>query len=79
MSFIPVLQYGAGIVVFCFVYWIANGILEKFVGANVHVAGNVFFFFNYLWIGVLVVYIVFGGWWLIRKYNESEYSRGGMV
>jgi hypothetical protein len=30
----------------------------------------------YLWYGIVVVYLIFGGIWLIRTYNEQQYQQG---
>ena len=75
MSFVPVFQYMLGIGVFGVGYWLLNGILELFIGANVHETGNVYTLMMYLWTGSIIIYLIFGGYWMIRKYNESEYRR----
>ena len=79
MSFIPVLQYGAGAAILGFTGWILSGILDDIIAVGVHETGTVFSFFNYLWTGIFIVYLVFGGWWLVRKYNENEYNTGGLM
>ena len=76
MSFIPALEYVVGLGVFSFVYWLMDGIRDDLVGVGVHETGAVFSLLTYIWVGTLVVYVVFGGWWVIRKYNESEYQGG---
>ena len=76
MSFIPVMQYLAGIVVFGFFYWLFNGILDSFKEANIVVTGSTYNILLYLWTGILIIYLVFGGWWVVRKYNEKEYQGG---
>lgn len=75
MSFLPVIIYGSGIVVFGFLYWLLDGILREFINAGVHTTGNAFNLLMYLWVGCIVIYILFGGMWLIRKYSEAEYQR----
>ena len=77
MSFIPVLQNGVGLAIFGFVYWILDGIIDDLIAINIHVTGNAFNLLMYIWTGALIIYIIFGGWWLIRKYNEEQYARGG--
>ena len=76
MSFIPVLEYLAGLPVFGFFYWLMDNILTEIAGVGVHQTGNVYDLLFYLWVGILFIYLIFGGWWLIRKYNEKEYMRG---
>ena len=38
--------------------------------------GSVYNLFNYAWVGLFVLYLVFGGWWVIRQYNEQQYMGG---
>lgn len=78
MSFIPVLEYIIGLGVFGFIYWLLNGIIGYMTDANVHVTGTIWEFLNYIWIGIIIIYIIFGGIWLIRKYNELEYTGGNL-
>jgi len=77
MSAIPVLKFFMGLGFFGFVYWLLDGILEEFINVNYHVRGDVWNLLEYLWVGVIVVYIVFGSWYTIRRYNESQYQTGG--
>lgn len=77
MSAVPVIQYGLGILAFGFVYWLLDGILDTIILADVHETGTIFDFLIYVWTASIVIYLIFGGWWVIRKYNEAEY-RGGM-
>jgi len=76
MSFIPVIQYIVGIGVFGFIYWLLDNILDDFIAVGIHETGNLYDFMMYGWAGALLIYLFFGGWWVIRKYNEIEY-RGG--
>ena len=78
MSAIPVLMYTMGIGVFGFVYWLLDGILRIMRATGVHETGNTFDLLWYMWLGILVIYLIFGGIWVVRKYNEVEY-RGGMM
>ena len=73
MSFIPVLEYLAGITVFGFVYWIMDGVLDALKESGVSATGDVYNLLFYMWVGILVVYLLFGGWWLIRQYDEQQY------
>ena len=72
-SFIPVAQYIIGLGVFGFTWWLTNGILDEFIAAGVHETGNIWNLLTYLWIGIILIYLIFGGWWLVRKYDEKEY------
>lgn len=76
MSFIPVLQYCFGLGVFGFVYWLLEGIRELIVDLGISETGSAFDLIMLLWAGVLIVYLIFGGIWVIRKYNEAEYREG---
>jgi hypothetical protein len=76
VSFLPVLKYGFGLGVFGFIYWLLDGILTLFIQESVHTTGTTFNILHALWTGGLLVYLVFGGWWLIRTYNEKQYQRG---
>ena len=79
MSFIPVLQYGIGIGFFGFIYWLLDAIMDEFVSLGIHENGDIYTLLMYMWTGVLLIYLIFGGWWVIRKYNENEYMQGGMM
>ena len=74
MSAIPVLQYVVGLGIFGFTYWLLDGILETVILAGVHKTGSIFDYLLYFWTGCIVLYIIFGGWWVVRKYNEAEYQ-----
>ena len=76
MSFIPVIQYLAGLVVFGAVYWIMDGILTEIKGTGLAVAGDAYNLLLYLWVGIIIIYLIFGGWWVVRKYNERQYMGG---
>jgi len=78
MSFIPVLQYLTGLGVVGFTMWVLNGIMDEFTALNIHVTASVYTLMDFLWAGVILIYLLFGGIWLIRKYNEEEYMRGRM-
>lgn len=76
MSFLPVMEYLTGIATFGFFYWLMNGILDELTGAGVSETGNVYDLLFYFWTAILLVYLIFGGWWVIRKYNEPQYPGG---
>lgn len=73
MSFVPVLHYMLGLGAFGFVYWLLSGLLGYLRAADIAVSGSTYSFILYLWSGILVLYLVFGGWWLVRRYSESEF------
>jgi len=73
LSFIPVFVYIVGIAVFGVTYYIIDGMLDAILSTNVGESGIVMDLFIYLWAGILIIYLIFGGWWMIRKYNETEY------
>lgn len=78
MSFIPALEYVIGIPVVGFVAYLMNGIIMDIADTGVHQTGMIYSFLTYLWVGSLVIYLVFGGIWVVRKYNEQEYPGGFM-
>jgi len=77
MSFLPVGKYVVGLAFFGFIYWLLDGIMEAFIGESIHTAGTTFNLMHAMWTGSLLVYLVFGGWWVIRTYNEKN-QFGGM-
>ena len=74
MSAIPVLQYLGGLGVFGFVYWLMDNIVEEFMVLGIHETGNAYDFILYMWAAIVLVYMIFGGWWVIRKYNQQQYG-----
>lgn len=76
MSFIPVFEYLIGIGVFGFAYWLLNGILDTLIGTNISETGTTYTILFYIWAGAIIVYLIFGGWWMIRRYDESQYHQG---
>lgn len=77
MSMIPVVMYITGIGVFGFAGWIVNGIKDALISANIHETGATYDFIIYIYTACFIVYILFGGFWLIKKYNENQYQQGG--
>ena len=76
MSFTAVtaaLEYFIGFPIIGVVYWILNGILVSFRVLTVD--SDLLQFCNYMWYGSLVVYLVFGVFWLPRKLKEWEMSQ----
>ena len=76
-NFTNVLMYFIGLVVFGFIYWLLDGILTIFKGTNVQdiTSFNSWDIMIYVWAGIVIVYLVFGGIWLIRSFSQS--STGG--
>jgi cytochrome b subunit of formate dehydrogenase len=78
-SVIPVLMYLIGLIVFGFIYWLLGGILDVFRVMNIEdsTTYTVGPFLWYIFAGLVVVYLLVGGIWLIRTYNEKEQQMGG--
>jgi len=66
-------MYLTGMAVFGFFYHLLDGILDDILASGVGESGTLLDLLLYLWAGMLIVYLIFGGWWMIRKYNESQY------
>jgi len=64
------MEYLAGIVMFGLMYWLMNGILLDMTGVSI--TGTTYDFIMLMWKGILLVYLIFGGIWVIRRYNEQE-------
>lgn len=75
MSAIHVIEYIGGLAFFGFLYWIMNGILVEFLDFSE--TGAVYNLALYVWPGIIIVYLIFGGIWVVRKYNERQYIGGG--
>lgn len=73
-NFVAVLEYLMGLGVFSFLYWILDGIVKDMkVVSSTTGAYEILFMF---WGALLIVYLLFGGWWLIRLFNEKEIPGG---
>ena len=68
-----VFDYMFGLGIFGLTYWLLNGILVEF--RSVSSPGDVYDWGNYVWWGSLVVYLVFGAFWLPRKLKEWQFER----
>lgn len=68
-----VFLYLIGIVVFGLIYWLLNGILDIIKATNV--ADTTTFtsydLMLYVWAGIVIVYVLFGGLWLIRSFQNQ--------
>lgn len=79
-SFIPVVLYLLGLTVFGFITWMLDGILAIFVSLNLANTTSLgaYDILRFIWYGIVVIYLIFGGIWLIRTYNEYQYQQGMM-
>ena len=75
MSFLPVVAYVAGILLFGFVYGLMDYLVSAFHAYSE--TGYAYQFLNYLWLGVIIIYLIGGGYWVIRKYSEDQYPGYG--
>jgi len=77
-SFIPVVLYILGLFIFGFVSWLLDGILAIFRAMNLANTTDfgAYDILIYIWYGVVVIYLIFGGIWLIRSYNEQQQQGG---
>jgi len=76
MSAAPVIGYIIGIGIFSGVGWFLNGIIETFLDTGIYQTNNVLTFFQYIWAAVFMVFLIGGGLYVIRQYNEQRYSGG---
>ena len=72
MNVFPVIKYLLGLGVFGFFYWLLDGILSMFIEVGEHTVGTTFNIMHALWTGALLIYLIFGGWYTLRKYNERN-------
>lgn len=79
-SFIPVVLYFLGLVVFGFITWLLDGIINIFFSLNLANTTSLgaYDILRFIWYGIVVVYLIFGGIWLVRTYNELQYQQGMM-
>ena len=71
--------YIIGLVVFGFIYWFLDHMLTLFIDANIAdtTTFNCWALLRYVWAGIVIVYVIFGGIWLIRSFQSREYIEGG--
>ena len=64
-------MYIIGIVVFGFIYWLLDGMLDIIKAANVAdtTTFSSYDLLLYVWAGIVIVYVIFGGIWLIRSFQ----------
>lgn len=70
MSAIHVMEYIAGLGIFGFTYWLLDGIISLI--KPVSSTDNPYTFILYVWIGVIIIYLIFGIIWLVRSYSELD-------
>ena len=75
-NFTNVLMYFIGLVVFGFLYWLLDGMMDIFIGTAVAdtTTFSCYDLLMYVWSGIVVVYLVFGGIWLIRSFQKQSYE-----
>ena len=61
--------------VFGFLYWLLNGILAEF--RPIAESGDVLTYANWMWAGAVILYLVFGVFWLPRAVKERPPGYGG--
>lgn len=74
MSMVPVVIYIAGITVFGFLYWILDNVRMILMNTGIGLSGNTANFLYFCWGGSIIIYLIFGAMYVIRKYNEQEYQ-----
>ena len=75
MSFLPVLKYGTGLAIFGLCYWFMNGFVTDL--SVMSETGDTYNLLTMIWAALIIIYLLFGGFWLIRQYTKREYY-GGM-
>jgi hypothetical protein len=73
MSFTNVILYLIGLVVFGFLYWILDGIMDimKATGIQNTTDFTPYELLIYVWAGIVIVYLIFGGVWMIRSFQKQ--------
>ena len=80
MSFSNVILYFIGLTVFGFLYWLLGGITDAFIALNIHNTTDFtsYELLLYIWSGIVIVYLIFGGIWLIRSFQKGSALTGGV-
>ena len=76
MSFIPVMEYIVSYIAFGITYWLLFGIMGMFIDSGVHYPGDTYNLLHYYWEGVVLVFIVFTGIYVVRKYQKFDRTGG---
>ena len=74
MSFLPVLASIGGYVVFGFMYYMLDPIVQVVRGVSENDDTKSLLLF--LWVAAIVFYSIMNGWWLMRMYREQNYNGG---
>jgi hypothetical protein len=72
LSFLKAVEYILGIGFFGFMYWLLDGIRTEIMPISER--GNVYSLADYIWVASLIIYLIFGGIWVVRSYVEQQYS-----
>lgn len=64
--------------VFGFIYWLLDGMMDIFVRTGVAdtTTFTVYPLLMFVWAGIVVVYLVFGGIWLVRSFQQQTMIGG---
>lgn len=73
MSFTYVVMYFIGLAIFGVLYWILNGITDILKAANIAdiTTFTPYDLLMYVWGGIVVVYLIFGGVWMVRSFQKG--------
>jgi hypothetical protein len=65
--------YIIGLVVFGFIYWLLDNILTIIIATNVAdtTTFNCWALLLYVWAGIVIVYVIFGGIWLVKSFRTQ--------
>jgi hypothetical protein len=65
--------YIIGLVVFGFIYWLLDNMMTLFKAANVAdtTTFSCWTLLICVWAGIVIVYVIFGGLWLIRSFQSQ--------
>ena len=69
-----VFLYIIGLVVFGIIYWLLDGILDIIIATDVAdtTTFNCWDLLLYVWAGIVIVYVVFGGIWLVKTFRQGS-------
>ena len=80
--YIYILMYFIGLAVFGFLYWLLNGVLTIIRATGIQDSttfSSTDQLMTYLWFGIVVIYLLFGGYWLVRLFNQDVQTGGGVI